>query len=125
MKERGRIEQLWAHEKYSVMYHSQSHYERIRAALKNEPTFETVVSLIESAKAVPPAQGSMTNAFDHMWGYFKNICNEAEKEQYREMKRAFLSGNIAGATLITFLHHLSEKYEVDYLLQSSLLQSEE
>ncbi|TVT28703.1 DUF1722 domain-containing protein [Salinicoccus cyprini] len=122
MKKRGRIEQLWAYEKYRVMYHSQKHYEQIRAALKGEPSYDAVAHLIESAKAVPPTRGSMVNAFDHMWGYFKNRCDEAEKVQYGKLKHDFLSGDTPDSAVIAFLHDLSEKYNVEYLCQSSLLE---
>lgn len=123
MRAHGRIEQLWANEKYEVMYHSQTHYNRIRNVMKSEATYGTVAALIESAKSVPPTQGSSMNAFDHMWGYFKNVCEAVEKEEYKKLKQEFLVGVADDAVMIAFLQHLSNKYQVRYLLESTLLQS--
>ncbi|GAB3065106.1 YbgA family protein [Salinicoccus sesuvii] len=124
MSTRVHIEKLWAKEKYKVMYHSQSHYNHLRNVLKSEPTYETVRTLIESAQSVPPTQGSRINTFDHVWGYFKNICDTAEKEEYKVLKQAILSDIKEDTVMIGFLKHLSEKYQVSYLLNSSLIQSE-
>ncbi len=73
------MEQLWAHEKYRVMFHSQKHYNEIREVLKGAVSYETVEGLIMEATKVSPTKGSMMNAIDHMWGYFRNCSDEDEK----------------------------------------------
>lgn len=91
MKERGHIEQLWREEKYHVLLHSQQSYQMIR------------------------------NAFDHMWGYFKKCANEEERQQSKLLKADFINGKIDTQTLLDFLAELANKYDVQYLLQSRVL----
>ena len=73
MKERGHIEQLWREEKYHVLLHSQQSYQMIRNALKTDLSLHQVQQMIDDALLIEPSIGSVCNAFDHMWGYFKNV----------------------------------------------------
>ena len=81
MKERGYIEKLWREEKYNVLYHSQQHYNYIRELLKQSPTLNEVQLTINEALQTTPSNGSIINAYDHMWGYFKHNANEIEKNK--------------------------------------------
>lgn len=123
MKERGRMEQLWSHEKYRVMFHSQKHYNEIREVLKGAASYETVEELIMEAIKVSPTKGSMMNAIDHMWGYFRNCSDEDEKAEYRRLKEHLLEGEVEAEALLYFLAALSKKYDERYLLNSSILES--
>lgn len=123
MKERGRMEQLWAHEKYRVMFHSQKHYNEIREVLKGAASYETVERLIMEAIKVSPTKGSMMNAIDHMWGYFRDCSDEDEKTEYRRLKEHLLEGEVEAEALLYFLAALSKKYHEQYLLNSSIMES--
>ena len=81
MKERGRIEQLWREEKYRVLLHSQKQYDAIREKLKNQTSYEEIRMMIEHAITIDPSQGSVINAYDHMWGYFKKLATDEEKQK--------------------------------------------
>ncbi|WP_342388563.1 YbgA family protein [Salinicoccus bachuensis] len=122
MKERERTEQLWVREKYRVMFHSQKHYNEIREALKGESSYEEAEALVNDALEVQPTKGSMMNAIDHMWGYFRDVCDEEERAEYKRLKEEFLQGRAAPETLLAFIGSLAEKYKRQYLLRSSIIE---
>ena len=97
MKERGYIEKLWREEKYNVLYHSQ-HYNYIRELLKQSPTLNEVQLTINEALQTTPSNGSIINAYDHMWGYFKHKANEIEK-QITQLKVDFKQDNVQSKEL--------------------------
>lgn len=121
MEERREVELLWAREKYRVMYHSQQHYDRLREALKSDAGITEVRGLIEDAVAVPPTKGSMMNAFDHIWGYFKKRCTVAERDRYANMKQEFKAGNLTEEEMLDYLKSLAILHQQKYLLDSTLL----
>ncbi|PNZ30378.1 type II DNA modification enzyme [Staphylococcus petrasii] len=122
MKERGYIEKLWREEKYHVLLHSQQSYNEIRELLKSSPSLQEVQLKIEEALSCEPTKGTVINAYDHMWGYFKNNATEAEKEQSKNLKNDFQNDVVTKNQLLTFLKELAQKYNVTYLLESRVLQ---
>ncbi len=121
MKERGYIEKLWREEKYNVLYHSQQHYNYIRELLKQSPTLNEVQLTINEALQTTPSNGSIINAYDHMWGYFKHKANEIEKNKSAQLKADFKQDNVQSKELLIFIKYLADKYEVSYLQKSTLL----
>lgn len=121
MKPRREMELLWKKEKYLVMFHSQNHYQKIRETLKHDCTVRDIERLIEEAKKVEPAKGSVVNAYQHMWGYFKKQATEEERAAYMDNQQRYENGEADSAELIHFLRSLAEKYQKEYLLQSSIL----
>ncbi|HDJ1648754.1 TPA: YbgA family protein, partial [Staphylococcus aureus] len=111
MKERGHIEQLWREEKYHVLLHSQQSYQMIRNALKKNLSLHQVQQMIDDALLIEPSIGSVCNAFDHMWGYFKKCANEEERQQSKLLKADFINGKIDTQTLLDFLAELANKYD--------------
>lgn len=121
MKERGYIERLWREEKYRVLAHSKQHYDEIRELLKQGPSYTMVKDKIDEALIITPTIGSTINAFDHMWGYFKNKATANEKEQYLTLKRQFQNKQIDASLIQQFLKNMAEEYEVQYLINSTAL----
>ncbi|WP_339196893.1 YbgA family protein [Solibacillus sp. FSL R5-0449] len=111
-----KTEILWREEKYNVMFYSQNHYNAIRQAMKNKASYEEISALIEQALSLTPTKGSMRNACQHMWGYFKKVANEEEKKQYKQLIQTTDFNE-----LLAFIRKLAEKYEVTYLLESRVL----
>ncbi|MER2116113.1 MAG: YbgA family protein [Solibacillus isronensis] len=111
-----KTEILWREEKYNVMFYSQNHYNAIRQAMKNKASYKEISALIEQALSLTPTEGSMRNACQHMWGYFKKVATEEEKKQYEQLIQT-----TDFSELLTFLKGLAEKYEVTYLLESRVL----
>lgn len=121
MKGNKQAELLWAKYKYEVMWHSQKHYLAIRERLKQEVDINDIQTLIDEALVIQPTKGSILNTFDHMWGYFKKVCEIDEKQQYLALKENFMNDEAAASVLIEFIQKLSIRYNVAYLLNSSLL----
>ena len=80
MKERGYIEKLWREENIMSCTIVNKDYNYIRELLKQSPTLNEVQLTINEALQTTPSNGSIINAYDHMWGYFKHKANEIEKQ---------------------------------------------
>ena len=78
--EQKMTEILWREEKYHVMFYSQKHYNQIRQAMREQQPYAVIAHLISQALSETPTIGSMQNACQHMWGYFKCHATEKEKE---------------------------------------------
>lgn len=89
--------------------------------LKTDLSLHQVQQMIDDALLIEPSIGSVCNAFDHMWGYFKKCANEEERKQSKLLKADFINGKIDTQTLLDFLAELANKYDVQYLLQSRVL----
>ena len=111
MKERGYIEKLWREEKYRVLLHSQS------------PSYNEINLIVKEAIQIPPSQGSVMNAYDHMWGYFKKLATEEEKETATKLKHQFKHQDIPIEDLLSFLRSLAYQYDVQYLKDSTVLKA--
>ncbi|QTD43228.1 YbgA family protein [Sporosarcina sp. Te-1] len=121
MNDLTKKQQRWSREKYRVMFHSQKHYNEIREVLKRGTDLERVDQLIEEAGKAEPTKGSICNAYQHMWGYFKKYASEEEREVYISMLDAFIDDKVGSEELLAYLNQLAVKYEVEYLLQSTIL----
>ncbi|AKL92660.1 YbgA family protein [Staphylococcus capitis] len=121
MKERGKIEKLWREEKYRVLLHNQNAYNKIRALLKESPSLEEVQFQINEAINHSPTTGSIINAYEHMWGYFKNIATDNEKHKALMLKDDFMNHQIELDSLLSYLSQLANKYDIKYLQESTVL----
>lgn len=113
----------WAYNKYWVMAHSQACYEQIRLLAKDnmwseqkEAEFE---HLLAQAASQAPTTKTLTNAYQHVWGYFKKICTPQEKQTYLLLLQKLTPQD---DELGPFLSDLTNKYQVTYLLNSRLMQ---
>lgn len=118
MTDRQIMEKSWRENKYLVMYHHQQSYEMIRALLKADGTLSEYHTLLTQALAHPPTPGSKMNAYQHVWGYFKKKAAPEEKQ-----KALRLLDNLEENELLLneYLYQLAQKYAVQYLLDSTLL----
>ncbi|MBB4824939.1 uncharacterized protein YbgA (DUF1722 family) [Sporosarcina luteola] len=121
MNELTKKQQRWSREKYRVMFHSQKHYNEIREVLKRGTELERVDQLIEEAVALQPTQGSICNAYQHMWGYFKKYATEEEKAAYVSKLNGFTQNKLDSEELLAYLRQLAVRYRVEYLLKSTIL----
>lgn len=113
-------EKLWREEKYRVMFYSQQYYNQIRLAMRDQLDHEYIKQLIDAALQQTPTEGSMRNACQHMWGYFRKIATLEEKQKYEQ-----LLSSCDIPTLICFLQQLANDYNVTYLRESSILNIKE
>ena len=116
-------QEKWAYNKYWVMARSQQCYEQIRLLAKdNEWSAQKNAEferLLERAAGQTPKVKTLTNAYQHVWGYFKKIATISEKQTYLQLLQELSPQN---DDLGPFLKHLTEKYQVSYLLNSRLIQ---
>lgn len=116
-------QEKWAYNKYWVMAHSQAYYERIRLLAKNNDWSDAknaeFEDLLAKAASEPPTVKTLTNAYQHVWGYFKKIATTEEKQTYLRLLQELSPQT---DKLGPFLSRLTEKYQVAYLLNSRLMQ---
>ncbi|PTI80575.1 type II DNA modification enzyme [Staphylococcus xylosus] len=116
------IEQLWKQHKYEVLWHDQNKYKMIREQLKYDPTIEEIETLIKEALSTTPSTGSIINAYDHMWGYFKRKCSSSEKSLHNYLKEAFKKEEVDEIYLLQFLKSMANYYDVNYVKNSTIIQ---
>lgn len=113
----------WAYNKYYVMSKSQNLYNEIRSlASQNNwdaEKDEAYHSLIKQAENTDPTLGSLKNTYQHVWGYFKKRCTKSEKDKFMNLiNQLALENN----QLPKYLKELTYKYEIEYLINSRLIQ---
>ncbi|MBP1042100.1 YbgA family protein [Vagococcus sp. BWB3-3] len=112
----------WATWKYLVMSRSQGLYNDIRQLFSgNQWTVEKEKhfrKLLITAQETEPSLGSLRNAYQHVWGYFKKIATPEEKANF-QTKLAALS--LTNDQVKPLLYSLARRYKLPYLLNSRLL----
>lgn len=113
----------WAYQKYWVMAHSQQAYDEIRQLFKdNQWTAakeQALKQILEKTALIPVSVKTLTTTYQHVWGYFKKLCTPAEKKRYLKLLQTLTLEN---DQLGGYLKELANKYQVEYLLNSRLLQ---
>nr|WP_284675555.1 DUF1722 domain-containing protein [Staphylococcus arlettae] len=112
---------MWSRYKYEVLWHDQKTYNDIRYLMNNDAQIELVQQKIQYALNKQPSKGSIINAYCHMWGYFKKISTEQEKQLFIKLKIDFENQIIREKELIDFIKRLADLYEVTYLKQSTII----
>lgn len=118
-----KFQEEWARYKYLVMSRSYADYLEIRQLMKNgsHPSAEIFYRLIDASLAKEPSLKNELNAFEHIWGYFKNKADQKEKRLFlRDMDR-LKAGLTSSKSLGKQLWKLAEKYQENYLLSSYFL----
>lgn len=115
-------QQEWASLKYLILSKSQEDYKAIRKLFANNKWDQEKEQLfrfyIHHALSEPASRGNCLNAYQHVWGYFKEQATAQEKAKYQELVTHF---SIEEDELLPFLRALTLKYKEAYLLQSKLL----
>lgn len=93
------------------MFHSQKHYNQIRQAIRDQLAHDQIEPLISSALQQKPTAGSMR--------YACRICGAIFVKSPHLKKR--LNTNYC-STLLSYLQHLANKYNITYLQESTILQ---
>ena len=114
------LEREWGRYKYLVLEHSQSHYQQIRELLKDKSSCPAIAffRLVQSALDLPVDRGSAINTASHIWGYFKETADSAQKRQYMKALDAYAAGEGSLAAVKRRLYSLAEQHGQDYLLSS-------
>lgn len=115
-----KMEHEWARYKYALLEKSPVLYQQVRELLKdkNPKTALPFYEIIEQVYTLPENMGYSENAALHVWGYFKNMATEKEEQTFRKRLEKYREGTLSLAALKRYLWKLTEKYQVNYLLQS-------
>ena len=120
--QKSQCQQLWARNKYLVLSHSSNIYNEIRQYLKNEEVeVSQVQEMIDRACQIPEHRGQGSNAFHHIWGYFKKKAVDAERQDYMLLLDRYRFGQASKEDLIAKTRDLLELYPNTYLQNSTLL----
>ena len=77
---RKQCEHIWAKNKYYVLSKSHKVYLEIREYLKEaEVELEVLLQKISKVNELQESKKDFHNAILHVWGYFKNTAEKAEK----------------------------------------------
>lgn len=116
----SRLEKEWSLYKYSVLEKDPNAYQQIRELLKNKQTPNPIAfyELIDKALLSEENVGTMTNGFLHVWGYFKSLASQKEKEQFFMLLEEYQQKKSDALTVKKNLLRLSKKYSMSYLLDS-------
>ena len=119
-KEIKALEQEWSRYKYLVLERSPVSYEAIRALLKEKSAYPATVFywMLEDAMKIRPETGNVINAAQHVWGYFRDIASDNEKQRFLKCAEECRQGDSGAIKLKRLLWKLTEKYQEPYLLNS-------
>lgn len=112
------LQDEWGKYKYWTMARSQKSYNDLRIMFKNEVSKDDFYSIIDSLKNLKREVNSESNAFLHVFGYFKKICTESEKKHFLNLYDNFRIGLCDSESVYNYLHMLAVKYDITYLLNS-------
>jgi len=117
---RSALEQEWARYKYFVLEHAPADYQAIRTLLNGRDTVPVTefYDLVEHAAAQEVLPGHAENAAMHVWGYFRDLATEQEKNIFFRLLSKFLAGQGSLPALKNQLNRLAMRYQESYLLQS-------
>ena len=122
MDQKHHCQVLWAKNKYLVLSRSSNIYKEIREYLKQDQVeVSHVEDLIQQALALPENRGQVSNAFQHIWGYFKKKASTTEKEDFMLLLLRYQSGQAEQKDLVRAVRDLLVKYPNPYLQKSTLL----
>ena len=117
---------LWAKNKYLVLSHSSKIYLEIRQYLKSDSMEAAhVQDLIDQAVIMPENRGQVSNAFQHIWGYFKKQATPDEKAEFMYCLEQYRSGQAEQEILLGAVRKLLAVYPNNYLQQSHPLFGEQ
>ena len=122
MDQKHHCQVLWAKNKYLVLSRSSNLYKEIREYLKHDQVeVSHVEDLIQQALALPENRGQVSNAFQHIWGYFKKQATPEEKADFMLLLEKYQHGQASQEDLIEGIQMLLERYPNRYLQDSTLL----
>lgn len=115
-----KLEEEWSKYKYTVLEHSNSHYNKIRQLLKDKEDYPVIefYNILDEALNIEGTTGSVINGALHIWGYFKTHASDAEKNKWLKLMDDYEKGKKTINNLKSFLWKMSEKYKEGYLLNS-------
>ena len=116
--EKSALEKEWSKYKYYILERNQNDYKKIRELLKEEKN-NLALEFYEIIEKNINKEVSSLNGVEHVWGYFKKVADNREKNFYLKKIKEFEQNKAKTITsLKTFLYKLANKYKNKYLLES-------
>jgi UV DNA damage endonuclease len=114
------LEIEWSRYKYLVLEHSPQDYLAIRELLKDKQAHPCVAFYehVDHARQTEITAGQAENAALHVWGYFRNLATEQEKQRFLLHLDQFRQGRESIIPIKRLLLKLAGKYGQDYLTGS-------
>jgi UV DNA damage endonuclease len=114
------LEKEWSRYKYSVLEKSSEGYLKIRQLLKNKSVYDAVsfYNILECAMSKREEKGHAINALHHVWGYFKDLATENEKNRFMKLVDGYMKSETSLQTVKSYLKKLTIKYNQEYLKSS-------
>jgi UV DNA damage endonuclease len=114
------LEQEWSRYKYLILEKSQNHYKRIRELLKCKDQYPVIpfYQMIDEALKRETSLGDAVNAAHHVWGYFKEVATEKEKNDFEKKLKLFEEQKQSITPVKKHLWGLTQKYNQKYLMHS-------
>jgi UV DNA damage endonuclease len=114
------LEREWSKYKYTVLEKSPADYIKIRKLLRNKDNYPAIsfYNLIEAALEKETIMGNSLNTAQHIWGYFKDIATNNEKNSFFKSMDKYSAGNGTSKTIKNILWKMAVKYQQTYLLDS-------
>lgn len=108
------VQELWAQHKYSILARDQQIYTslgRLAATETGRATFDRIAVTLTSLIRVPPTDGGLRNALQHMWGHVSHFKTETITEDDLQNP----------TTLLAAVQKLAQENRIAYLLGSTAL----
>ena len=114
------LEQEWSKYKYTVLERSPAAYSEIRRLLRDKSQYPAMAfyTILESSLQSPLEKGHAINAAQHVWGYFKDVATDKEKNSFLKTMENYQQGKTSLGTVKSFLKKMGVKYQRTYLLDS-------
>lgn len=120
-EDKKQAEELWARNKYLVLSKSHAYYIKIRDYLKrDDANVDGVERFISKALALNESKKDVINAYQHIWGYFKNDASGEEKQVFLELLNKYKDNQIKKEEVLNYLKSLLAKYPNQYLENSTI-----
>lgn len=119
-KQINKIEDEWSKYKYKILESNPSNYLKIRNLLKNKDDYPIIkfYNYIENSMDDNATIGNSINAAMHIWGYFKDIASDKEKNDFFKSIEAYKQEKISVSPIKNKLWKMAGKYNQSYLLNS-------
>lgn len=112
---------IWAKNKYLVLSKSQTFYREIREYLKQEEVrTDELEAMIDRALLLEEQKGEVINSLQHIWGYFKKLAQQQEKEEFFSLIAEYEQGRVCMEKPLGYLFILLKKYPNNYLKNSNI-----
>ena len=125
MNKKKECEELWAKNKYYVLSKSHKVYLEIRKYLQEkEIDIVFINERIQKVRDIKESKKDFSNAILHLWGYFKKLASEIEKQELFHILEEYMAGTKNQKYVIEYMNALLKRYPNKYLQDSTLLTGE-